>query len=60
MFLTVSVALTLNTGDVLLAHHCLAHCGGPHLGCGIRYMLYFRVKHVNHASLVASQVGKFE
>jgi hypothetical protein len=53
--LPATVALTLSAGDVLLAHHCLAHSGGPHHGHAIRYMLYYRVKHVRHASFVESQ-----
>lgn len=38
--------LHMKAGDVMLAHGLLAHCGGPNLGCDIRYMLYFRCDHV--------------
>jgi len=44
--------LQLRAGDVVLAHHLLAHCGGPNLGAEIRYMLYFRVRHADWASMV--------
>lgn len=39
-----ATALALGKGDVVLAHHALAHCGGPNLGADVRYMLYYRVR----------------
>ena len=47
--------LRLRTGDVVLAHSELAHCGGPNLGCDIRYMLYYRVRHRDWAQMVADR-----
>ena len=44
--------LDLAAGDVLLAHHALAHCGGPNTGCDVRYMLYYRVRHEGWAAMV--------
>ena len=42
------VHVTAEAGDVVLAHHKLAHSGGPNAGCDIRYQIYFRLKHKNH------------
>ena len=44
--------LRLRAGDVVLAHSELAHCGGPNLACDIRYMLYYRVRHRDWATMV--------
>ena len=44
--------LRLRAGDIVLAHSELAHCGGPNLACDIRYMLYYRVRHRDWATMV--------
>ena len=44
--------LQLRTGDVFLAHHEICHCGGPHAGGDLRYMLYYRVRHRDWANMV--------
>ena len=49
------VQLHLRAGDLVIAHHTLAHCGGPHVGADIRYMLYYRVRHVDWPRLVSEQ-----
>ena len=38
-----------SAGDVCIAHHKLCHAGGPNAGEDIRYMVYFRVRHTEHA-----------
>eukprot|EP00041_Stephanoeca_diplocostata_P021915 m.518412 g.518412 ORF g.518412 m.518412 type:complete len:273 (+) comp21939_c0_seq27:169-987(+) len=35
-------------GDVVMAHQKLAHRGGPNASAGIRYQVYFRLRHVHH------------
>ena len=35
-----------NTGDIVLAHHKLAHRGGVNHSPHIRYQVYFRLSHV--------------
>ena len=42
--------LEVQPGDVVLAHPMLAHRGGPNLSPHIRYMVYFRIKHVAHGT----------
>eukprot|EP00936_MAST-01D_sp_MAST-1D-sp1_P002917 g2917.t1 len=46
------VQLQLRAGDVFLAHHEICHCGGPHIGGDLRYMLYYRVRHRDWAKMV--------
>jgi ectoine hydroxylase-related dioxygenase (phytanoyl-CoA dioxygenase family) len=41
------VQVLLGTGDVVIAHSEIAHCGGVHLGADIRSMLYYRVRHTD-------------
>ena len=43
-------------GDVVLAHQKLAHRGGPNDSSAIRYQVYFRLTHKDHASLLDSGV----
>ena len=40
--------LVLEPGDIILAHPKLAHRGAPNLSSNIRYMIYFRLKHIQH------------
>ncbi|CAK4667514.1 unnamed protein product [Aphanomyces euteiches] len=47
----VPVPLLLQPGDVVLAHPKLAHRGGPNFSPHIRYQVYFRIKHKDHAAL---------
>ena len=49
------VQLRLDVGDVVLAHSELCHCGGPHTGADLRYMLYYRVRHTGWADMVRQQ-----
>jgi hypothetical protein len=37
-------------GDVLLAHYQLGHTVGPHIGPDIRYTVFFRIQHPEHAN----------
>jgi hypothetical protein len=46
--LGASEQLCLNPGDIILAHPKLAHRGAPNLSSNIRYMIYFRLKHILH------------
>lgn len=39
--------LKMQAGDVVVAHPDLAHRGGPNFSPHIRYMVYFRIKHVD-------------
>jgi hypothetical protein len=39
---------TAKTGDIVLCHYQLAHAIAPNMSPNIRYMVYFRVSHVNH------------
>lgn len=41
-------------GDVVMCHQKLAHRGGPNGSDGIRYQVYFRVKHVDHEAYLDS------
>ncbi|KAJ9451763.1 hypothetical protein DIPPA_04669 [Diplonema papillatum] len=45
--------LKAEPGDVVFAHHKLAHAGGPNGSSSVRYQVYFRVKHVKHAEFLA-------
>lgn len=45
------VQLLASRGDLVIAHPSLAHRGGLNFSPDIRYQLYFRMKHVNHAAL---------
>jgi hypothetical protein len=38
----------------VIAHHKLAHRGGPNASSAIRYQVYFRVRHRRHDEHVAS------
>jgi hypothetical protein len=40
--------LIVRAGDVLLAHHALAHGAAPNLGPHVRYAVFFRLSHRNH------------
>lgn len=33
----------MNTGDIVVMHPSTPHCGGPNVGCDVRYMVYFRL-----------------
>lgn len=44
------VQLLASRGDIVLAHPNLAHRGGLNFSPDIRYQLYFRLKHVDHAT----------
>ena len=46
--------LLASAGDVVVAHHKLAHRGGANAGSAIRYQVYFRLRHVHHHEHVAS------
>ena len=48
--------LLLEPGDALLAHSKLAHRGCPNFSPSIRHMVYFRVRHRDHAT-TAMQYG---
>jgi hypothetical protein len=41
-------------GDAVFAHQKLAHRGGPNVSSGIRYQVYFRLRHVGHDAFVES------
>jgi len=41
--------LAVHAGDAILAHYLLAHAAGPNLGPHIRYAVFFRLAHVDHA-----------
>ena len=43
--------LLLEPGDIVLAHPKLAHRGAPNYSSNIRYMIYFRLKHVMHGTI---------
>lgn len=45
------VQLLASRGDLVLAHPNLAHRGGLNFSPDIRYQLYFRMKHLDHAAL---------
>ena len=45
------VQLCMRKGDVVFAHSELAHCGGPLLGPSLRYMVYYRVRHVSWSAM---------
>ncbi|ETW10502.1 hypothetical protein H310_00792 [Aphanomyces invadans] len=45
------LALRLSPGDAVLAHPKTAHRGGPNFSPHIRYQVYFRIKHKDHAAL---------
>lgn len=45
------VQLLASRGDIVLAHPNLAHRGGLNFSPDIRYQIYFRLKHVDHATL---------
>ncbi|CAE8676146.1 unnamed protein product [Polarella glacialis] len=45
------VQLRMRAGDVVLTHSEMAHCGGPHLGPDMRYMVYFRIRHKDWAEM---------
>lgn len=45
------VQLLASRGDIVLAHPNLAHRGGLNFSPDIRYQVYFRMKHVEHATL---------
>ncbi|KAF1324635.1 Protein involved in biosynthesis of mitomycin antibiotics/polyketide fumonisin, partial [Globisporangium splendens] len=47
------VQLLASRGDIVLAHPNLAHRGGLNFSPDIRYQVYFRMKHVEHATLQA-------
>ncbi|HZL19329.1 MAG TPA: phytanoyl-CoA dioxygenase family protein [Polyangia bacterium] len=40
--------LIVRAGDVLLAHHALAHGAAANLGPHVRYAVFFRLSHRNH------------
>lgn len=40
--------LIVQAGDVLLAHHALAHGAAPNLGPHVRYAVFFRLSHRAH------------
>eukprot|EP00930_Biecheleria_cincta_P101999 TRINITY_DN93662_c0_g1_i1.p1 TRINITY_DN93662_c0_g1~~TRINITY_DN93662_c0_g1_i1.p1 ORF type:complete len:117 (-),score=4.74 TRINITY_DN93662_c0_g1_i1:95-445(-) len=46
--------LRMRAGDVVVTHSEMAHCGGPHLGPDIRYMIYFRIRHRDWAKMFKS------
>ena len=46
--LGLGTQIMASPGDVILAHHKVAHQGGLNTGSSIRYQVYFRVSHVNH------------
>lgn len=48
--------LRLFAGDVVLGHSSLPHCGAPHCGADIRYMLYFRLRHVRLDEMIAEEL----
>jgi hypothetical protein len=41
--------LLVRAGDAVLAHYALAHTGGPNLGPHVRYAVFFRLQHTDHA-----------
>jgi hypothetical protein len=43
------VAVTGRAGDAVLCHYQLAHAVGPNASPHIRYAVYFRLEHVDHA-----------
>jgi hypothetical protein len=43
------VAVTGRAGDAVLCHYQLAHAAGPNTSPHIRYAVYFRLEHVDHA-----------
>lgn len=45
------VQVNMQPGSAVIAHQKLAMRGGPNYGPHIRYMVYFRVQHVDHAQL---------
>ena len=45
--------LLLRPGDVVFMHSETGHCGGPHLGPGIRIMLYYRIRHADWREMCA-------
>ena len=46
--------ILLRAGDVVFKHSTLPHCGAPHFGSDIRYMLYYRLRHRDYAAMVAA------
>jgi ectoine hydroxylase-related dioxygenase (phytanoyl-CoA dioxygenase family) len=43
------VPITGQAGDVVLCHYQLGHTAGPNTSPHVRYAVYFRLKHVDHA-----------
>lgn len=43
--------LEMRAGDAVLAHQKLPHFGTPNLSPHIRYQVYFRLRHVDHAAI---------
>ncbi|TYZ65337.1 hypothetical protein PybrP1_012661 [[Pythium] brassicae (nom. inval.)] len=50
------VQLLASRGDIVLAHPTLAHRGGLNFSPDIRYQVYFRLKHVDHAALAPADL----
>jgi len=42
------VQIVVKTGDVVIAHHLLAHSVAPHIGANVRYACFFRIRHSRH------------
>jgi hypothetical protein len=53
-----STQVLLGPGDVVIAHQLLAHRVGVNTGENIRYQLYYRVSHKDHASFKESILDK--
>jgi hypothetical protein len=47
--LPAPVPLIARAGDAVLAHYLLAHGVAPHAGPHVRYAVFFRLTHVDHA-----------
>lgn len=45
------VQIIAKAGDVVLTHYQLAHSVAPHTGPDIRYAIFFRLSHVDHAQI---------
>lgn len=48
--LAAPVQLHVNSGDVVLAHHCLPHTIAPNWGPHTRHAVYFRLFEQGHAA----------
>jgi hypothetical protein len=46
----------LTSLQVVFAHQKLAHRGGPNTSADIRYQVYFRLRHKQHAEFVDSGI----